>query len=125
MGSKGKNVLGTDLQSCCGEPATGFHRDGYCRSDPRDLGQHTVCAELTAAFLAFTRSRGNDLSTARPEYGFPGLAPGDRWCLCAARWREAWEAGVAPPVILEACDESALALIPLEVLRDHARTALH
>jgi uncharacterized protein (DUF2237 family) len=104
---------------------TGFFRDGYCRSDVRDPGQHTVCAELTAEFLDYTRARGNDLSTPRPEFGFPGLTPGDRWCLCAARWAEAREAGVAPPVILEGCDAKALAIVPLEVLRAHARTAVH
>jgi uncharacterized protein (DUF2237 family) len=104
---------------------TGFLRDGYCRSDVRDPGQHTVCAEVTEAFLDYTRGKGNDLSTPRPEFGFAGLRPGDRWCLCAARWAEALEAGVAPPVVLEACDERALELIPLEVLREHAHGTVH
>jgi hypothetical protein len=120
-----RNVLGTALACCCTEPMTGFLRDGYCRSDVRDPSQHTVCAEVTKAFLDYTRDKGNDLSTPRPEFGFAGLRPGDRWCLCAARWAEALRAGVAPPVVLEACDERALELIPLEVLREHAHGTVH
>ncbi len=114
------NVLGQRLEPCCFAPQTGFYRDGYCRTGPQDLGRHIVCAEVTAKFLAFTRAAGNDLSTPHPEFGFPGLRPGDRWCLCALRWKEAYEAGCAPPVILEACHERVLELIPLETLQAHA-----
>ena len=91
------NVFGELLGCCCTNPLTGFYRDGHCRTGPQDHGRHLVCAEVTDAFLAFSRSRGNDLSTPRPEYEFPGLKDGDRWCLCALRWREAYEAGCAPP----------------------------
>lgn len=115
-----RNVLGGVLQPCCFAPQTGFHRDGYCRTGPSDLGLHVVCAEVTADFLAFSRDAGNDLSTPRPEYDFPGLRPGDRWCLCAGRWEEARLAGCAPPVILASCHEQTLEIIPLDVLRTHA-----
>ncbi|GAB4251758.1 MAG: DUF2237 domain-containing protein [Candidatus Methylacidiphilales bacterium] len=115
-----KNVLGGPLAPCSFEPLTGFFRDGCCHTSTEDYGSHTVCAVMTAEFLAFSKSRGNDLSTPRPEYRFPGLKPGDRWCLCAARWREAWEAGVAPEVILEASHERALHVIPRSVLEEHA-----
>lgn len=118
--SHGKNVLGTDLQSCCKDPMTGFYRDGCCRTGAEDLGLHVVCARLTAEFLTFSAARGNDLSTPNPELGFPGLRPGDRWCLCALRWKEALEEGVAPPVVLEATHASALEHIDLEDLRRHA-----
>lgn len=104
---------------------TGFFRDGSCRTGPEDLGTHVVCARMTAAFLEFTRSRGNDLSTPRPEYQFPGLKPGDRWCLCALRWREACEAGVAPPVELGATHAKALEWVSLELLRAHAADKLN
>jgi uncharacterized protein (DUF2237 family) len=114
------NVLGQRLEPCCFAPQTGFYRDGYCRTGPQDLGRHIVCAEVTAEFLDFTRSAGNDLSTPRPEFGFPGLRPGDRWCLCALRWKEALDAGCAPRVILEACHQRVLELIPLEHLESHA-----
>ena len=125
-GMTGKiNVLGTPLEACCYVPKTGFFRDGYCRTDKSDFGRHVVCAEMTAAFLEFTKSQGNDLSTPRPEFGFPGLNPGDRWCLCAIRWKEACEEGVAPPVILEACEETALRVVSLEVLKEHAIQSLH
>ena len=120
-----KNVLGEMLQSCCFAPKTGYFRDGFCRTDDSDLGRHIICAEMTQAFLSFSKERGNDLSTPRPEFGFPGLKPGDRWCLCALRWKEAWKEGLAPSVILEACDEKALELIPLEALKDHAVRAAH
>ncbi|NEP44691.1 MAG: DUF2237 domain-containing protein, partial [Okeania sp. SIO2H7] len=93
-----KNVLGGPLEVCCTSPMTGFYRDGFCRTGGGDYGSHVICAEVTAEFLEFTKSRGNDLSTPVPQYNFPGLKPGDRWCLCAARWQEAKEAGVAPPV---------------------------
>lgn len=115
-----KNVLGGELRPCCFDPLTGYFRDGYCRTDGSDHGRHVVCAQVTAEFLAFTKQRGNDLSSPAPEYGFPGLAPGDRWCLCVLRWKEAMEHGVAPPVVLEACDEAALSVVPLETLRGYA-----
>jgi hypothetical protein len=99
---------------------TGFYRDGCCNTGPEDRGQHLICVRMTEAFLIFSRAMGNDLSTPRPEFGFPGLHEGDRWCLCAARWREAWEAGVAPRVILASTHRSALAVVPLEVLEEHA-----
>jgi len=115
-----KNVLGEPLTGCCTDPVTGFYRDGYCRTGPGDTGVHTVCAEMTAEFLEFTKSRGNDLSTPVVEYQFPGLKPGDRWCLCAARWKEAYDAGVAPPVVLAASHISSLEFATLEELREHA-----
>ncbi len=116
---KAKNVLQTELQSCCKDPMTGFYRDGYCHTGPQDTGRHVVCAIMTAEFLAFSKSRGNDLSTPIPEYQFPGLQPGDQWCLCAMRWQEAFEAGVAPTVILEATHEKALEYIAFEDLLEH------
>ena len=115
-----RNVLGEPLQQCCTSPLTGFERDGFCHTGPHDRGIHVVCAEMTEAFLEYTRARGNDLSTPIPRYGFPGLKPGDRWCLCAARWAEAERAGVAPPVHLEATQEKALTIIPLDVLKKYA-----
>ena len=120
-----KNVLGGILQSCCHSPKTGYFRDGYCRTDDTDFGSHVICAEVTAGFLEFSMSHGNDLTTPRPEYNFPGLSPGDRWCLCALRWREAWEEGLAPAVILEACDEAALRYVNLEILKDFAIKPSH
>ena len=117
---KSTNVLGGELEPCCMAPVTGFYRDGMCRTGAHDVGSHVVCAEVTEKFLVFTRSRGNDLSTPRAEFSFPGLKPGDRWCLCALRWREALEAGVAPPVILEACNSAALKFVSLEDLKRHA-----
>ncbi len=116
-----KNVLGTPLQTCCTDPMTGFYRNGRCETGPTDYGTHVVCAEMTEAFLTFTKSKGNDLSTPRPELRFPGLQPGDKWCLCALRWREAWEAGVAPPVVLERTHEKALQYVKLDVLREYAK----
>ena len=115
-----RNVLGTDLVRCCTDPMTGFFRDGSCRTAPEDVGRHVICAEMTAEFLDFTRFAGNDLSTPVPEAGFPGLKPGDRWCLCASRWWQAVEVGVAPPVILQATEESALEVVTLEALKAHA-----
>jgi uncharacterized protein (DUF2237 family) len=115
-----KNVLGGELVPCSADPPTGFYRDGCCRTGPDDLGLHIVCAEMTADFLAFTRARGNDLSTPRPEHGFAGLRPGDRWCLCVTRWKEALEAGAAPPVVLEATHAGALEWVDLEQLQAHA-----
>lgn len=118
-----KNVLGGPLEPCCTSPLTGFYRTGSCETGPEDRGTHVICAQVTAAFLAFTKSRGNDLITPAPEYGFPGLKPGDRWCLCATRWREALEAGVAPPVILAATHEAALRYVTLQDLLNHALDA--
>jgi hypothetical protein len=118
---KAKNVLGDELALCGLSPKTGFYRDGYCRTGAHDAGRHVVAAMVTEEFLAFTKSRGNDLSTPRPEYDFPGLKPGDRWCLCALRWKEAEEAGAAPPVDLAATHEKALEFIPLETLKRYQR----
>ena len=101
-------MLGGELVSCSVEPVTGFFRDGCCNTSPEDRGSHTVCAIMTAEFLAFSKARGNDLSTPMPEYGFPGLKPGDRWCLCAPRWAEAFVAGMAPKIVLAATQEGAL-----------------
>lgn len=115
-----KNVLGGRLRGCGTQPMTGFYRTGDCQTGPDDHGVHAVCAEMTDAFLAFSRAQGNDLVTPRPEWGFAGLKPGDRWCLCAARWQEALEAGVAPPVILEATHLAALRVVSLEDLKGHA-----
>jgi hypothetical protein len=115
-----RNVLGGVLELCSDAPKTGFFRTGKCETGPGDEGVHVVCARLTSEFLDYTRSRGNDLSTPRPEFGFPGLKPGDRWCLCALRWKEALDAGVAPPVVLAATHETALRYISIEVLRRHA-----
>jgi len=115
-----RNVLGGPLQSCGTRPMTGFFRDGSCQTSNEDLGRHVVCAEMTEEFLEFSKTRGNDLSTPQPELGFPGLKPGDRWCVCAARWLEAFEAAVAPPVVLRATDESALEVVRLEDLMAHA-----
>ena len=114
------NVLGEPLAPCALDPVTGFYRDGSCNTGYDDVGIHVVCAKMTREFLAFSKSRGNDLSTPAPEAGFPGLKPGDRWCLCAGRWKEALDAGVAPPVILAATHEEALAIVPLAVLKRHA-----
>jgi uncharacterized protein len=115
-----RNVLGTDLKSCSTQPLTGWYRDGCCNTGPGDYGLHTVCAEMTADFLAFSVSRGNDLVTPHPEFEFPGLKPGDHWCLCVERWVEAYAAGVAPRVDLEACHLSVLEYVDLEVLRQYA-----
>jgi uncharacterized protein len=118
--SQQKNVLGTELMTCSDQPKTGFFRDGCCSTSAEDFGAHTVCVELTAAFLEFTKEAGNDLSTPRPEYAFPGLKPGDRWCLCASRWVEAMEAGKAPRVVLESTNERTLDFIALAVLQRYA-----
>ena len=120
--TKAKNVLGKTLEICCTNPVTGFYRDGFCQTGPGDFGKHVVCAQVTEEFLAFTKSLGNDLSTPMPAYQFPGLKPGDRWCLCAARWQEAFDIGVAPPVVLEATHEKALEIINLADLQQHALT---
>lgn len=115
-----KNVLGGKLQSCCTSPMTGFYRDGCCNTGPEDTGSHTVCVQITAEFLEFSRSVGNDLSTPMLQWGFPGLRPGDRWCLCAPRWQEALEAGFAPKVYLAATHEAALAFCEFADLQSHA-----
>ena len=115
-----KNVLGSELECCCLEPTTGFFRDGYCRTGGTDFGVHVVCAEMTDEFLAFSRQQGNDLSTPVPEFEFPGLKAGDRWCLCVSRWKEAFEAGMAPKVHLEATHMSAIEFVSLEELQQHA-----
>ncbi|MGC3988784.1 MAG: DUF2237 domain-containing protein [Chthoniobacteraceae bacterium] len=114
------NVFGRELQCCCNSPMTGFYRDGHCQTGPGDVGLHTMCVEVTDEFLAFSQLRGNDLSTPMPEYGFPGLRAGDRWCLCMSRWIEAYEAGMAPRVLLEATHVSALEFVDLEVLQQYA-----
>ena len=114
------NVFGEALSPCGLDPLTGFYRDGCCNTGYDDVGIHVVCAKMTREFLAFSKRRGNDLSTPMPEVGFPGLRPGDRWCLCAGRWREALEAGVAPPVVLSATHEEALAVVSLDDLKRHA-----
>ncbi len=115
-----RNVFGGELENCCTSPMTGWFRDGCCNTDERDVGRHVVCAEMTDEFLKFSKERGNDLSTPRPEFGFPGLKAGDKWCLCAARWQEAFEEGSAPRVILEATHERALEVCDLDDLRAHA-----
>ena len=116
----GSNVLGTELRPCSTKPMTGFLRDGCCNTTAEDVGLHTVCCEMTAEFLAFSRAAGNDLSTPHPQFGFPGLKPGDRWCLCASRWAEAYEEGKAPRVVLEATHERTLELVSLAALQAHA-----
>ena len=115
-----RNVLGGLLVSCSTDPMTGWRRDGCCGDDPDDVGRHLVCAVMTDEFLEFTRSRGNDLSTPNPAFGFPGLEPGDRWCLCVDRWREALEAGAAPPVVLVATSSAALEVVTLDQLEAHS-----
>ena len=117
---KPKNVLGGELKQCCTDPMTGFYRDGYCRTGPEDTGRHTVCIVATDEFLEYSKSAGNDLSTPMPEFRFPGLAAGDRWCLVAVRWRQALEAGMAPMVVLEACHESVLEVVTLDDLKRYA-----
>lgn len=115
-----KNVLGGNLELCCTSPMTGFLRNGRCDTGAMDIGVHVVCAEVTEEFLTFTKARGNDLSTPAPQYGFPGLKPGDCWCLCATRWKEALDANVAPPVNLKATHEAALEYVEMEDLNKHA-----
>lgn len=120
MAVERRNVLGGVLEPCSTDPMTGYYRDGCCRTGRGDVGVHVVCVRITMEFLQFSRARGNDLITARPEFQFPGLKPGDRWCLCAMRWKEALDAGKAPPVVLEATHESALEFLDLKDLREHA-----
>ncbi|ASU78379.1 DUF2237 domain-containing protein [Actinopolyspora erythraea] len=118
--SNERNVLGEPLEECGTDPLTGFYRDGCCASGPEDTGNHSVCAVVTKEFLEQQRESGNDLTAALPQFGFPGLQPGDRWCVCASRWLEAYRAGVAPPVVLAATHERAVEVVALEVLREHA-----
>ncbi len=115
-----QNVLGGELKCCCKKPLTGFYRDGFCRTGAEDLGRHMVCILATNDFLEFSRSVGNDLSTPHPEFAFPGLKEGDKWCLCVLRWREALNAGVAPSVILEATNQASLQYVSLKDLQSHA-----
>jgi uncharacterized protein (DUF2237 family) len=115
-----KNVLGGRLLPCSVSPRTGFFRDGCCNTGPEDVGMHVVCVQMSEPFLEFSRENGNDLSTPVPEHDFPGLGPGDRWCVCVARWREAFEAGMAPPVVLTATHEETLAVVTLDALKRHA-----
>jgi uncharacterized protein (DUF2237 family) len=118
--TSGRNVLGGELEPCGTDPITGFYRDGTCTCGPEDVGLHGVCTVMTAEFLEHQRDAGNDLSTPRPEWQFPGLVPGDRWCVVAARWMQAYVDGVPAPVVLAATNERALELIPLDVLRAHS-----
>jgi uncharacterized protein (DUF2237 family) len=118
--ARARNVLNGPLMTCGTDPMTGFYRTGCCDTGAGDVGIHVVCAEMTAEFLAFSVERGNDLVTPAPHFGFPGLRPGDRWCLCAERWKEAYEAGVAPPVVLEATHISTLEFVSLDELRERA-----
>lgn len=120
MEEKALNVLGQPLESCSQDPVTGFFRTGSCETCPEDFGSHTVCVQLTREFLEFSQARGNDLTTPHPEFDFPGLQPGNRWCLCAARWQEALEAGMAPRVLLRSTHERALEAISLNDLKSHA-----
>lgn len=119
-GKPARNVLGGPLQNCCMSPPTGYLRDGFCQTGTDDRASHTICAQVTAAFLMFSRSLGNDLMTPRPEFNFPGLRAGDRWCLCVSRWEEAFLAGVAPPVVLASTHELALEVVELDELKAHA-----
>ena len=119
-GNSQKNVFGEELETCSLAPRTGFYRTGCCETDARDHGVHTICCEMTEEFLTFSKSMGNDLSTPRPEYGFAGLKPGDRWCLCAARWREALYADVAPPIVIGSTHEAALEIVSLDDLKAYA-----
>lgn len=115
-----RNVLGAELESCGNDPLTGFYRDGCCRTGPEDVGSHTVCAVVTAEFLEYQQSIGNDLSTPVPQFRFPGLVPGDRWCVTAVNWLRAHQAGAAAYVVLASTHERALDVVPLDVLRQHA-----
>lgn len=122
MTFQSKNVLGQELQPCSKDPLTGYYRDGCCNTDQTDFGSHTVCAVMTEAFLTYSKALGNDLSTPMPEYQFPGLKAGDQWCLCAPRWRQAYDDGVAPKIVLESTHEAALQYATLEMFKAHAAT---
>lgn len=115
-----RNVLGGELEPCGNDPVTGFYRDGCCNTGPEDFGSHTVCAVMTSEFLAHQQRTGNDLVTPRPQFGFTGLRPGDRWCVCAARWQDAYEAGAAAPVVLASTHQRALEIVSLDALREHS-----
>ena len=121
---KGKNVLGKPLENCSEDPMTGWYRNGFCETDPTDLGQHSICCVMSESFLTYSKAQGNDLSTPVPAFRFPGLKPGDHWCVCAPRWKQAYDDGMAPPVRLEATEESALAVVSLEQLREHAHQGM-
>jgi uncharacterized protein (DUF2237 family) len=118
--SSAKNVLGSDLETCCTSPMTGYYRDGTCNTGAGDMGAHIVCAQMTREFLEFSKARGNDLSTPQPMFSFPGLKPGDRWCLCAPRWKEALDAGMAPPVLLKSTHALAVEYVSLNELKAYA-----
>ena len=118
------NVLGGALESCSCEPMTGWFRDGHCRTDPSDVGQHSVCCVMSERFLNYSKAQGNDLSTPMPAFGFPGLKPGDHWCVCAPRWKQAYDDGMAPPVRLEATEHTALEVVPLDILKTHAHQGI-
>lgn len=117
---KGVNVFGEPIEECSAEPLTGFFRDGHCNTSEQDVGSHTVCVQVSESFLEYSRFQGNDLTTPQPDFGFPGLKPGDRWCLCAARWLQAQEQGMAPKVFLRCTHQRALEVIPMDVLRQFA-----
>ena len=119
------NIFGDTIEACCHDPVTGFFRDGFCNTDEHDFGSHVVCTEITEDFLIFSKSQGNDLSTPRPELNFPGLKEGDRWCLCALRWKEAYDAGVAPRVFLESCHLQSLSFVTKEQLEEFAVNRLN
>lgn len=118
--TEARNVLGGTLETCCTSPMTGFYRDGVCNTGAGDFGAHVVCAQVTQEFLDYTKAQGNDLCTPAPAFNFPGLKPGDRWCLCASRWKQAFDDGIAPPVVLEATHASALEYVSLDDLKQHA-----
>ncbi len=119
------NIFGDEIDACCHDPVTGFFRDGFCNTDEHDFGSHVVCVEITEDFLKFSKEMGNDLSTPRPEFDFPGLNDGDRWCLCALRWKESYDAGVAPRVFLESCHLQALSFVTKEQLEEFAVNRLN
>ena len=119
------NIFGDEIEACCHDPMTGYFRDGFCNTDEHDHGSHVVCAVMTYDFLEFSKSKGNDLTTPRPEFNFPGLKEGDRWCLCALRWKEAYDAGVAPKVYLESCHFNSLNFVTKEQLEEHAVNRLN
>ena len=118
------NVLGEPLKVCGCEPMTGWYRNGFCQIDPSDLGQHSICCVMTEAFLRYSKAQGNDLSTPVPAFNFPGLQPGDHWCICAPRWKQAYEDGMAPLVRLESTEDTALAVVTLEQLKQHAHQSI-
>ena len=119
-----RNVLGERLVQCGCQPMTGWYRNGFCETDPTDLGQHSICCVMNESFLTYSKAQGNDLSTPVPAFRFPGLKPGDHWCVCAPRWKQAYDDGMAPPVRLEATEESALAVVSLEQLREHSHQGM-